>query len=80
MASRPPEFSPPPSEDQARARFMIINAARIGGVVMVLAGVLILEGVLDTPEIVGWAFVPLGLFEVFVMPRILARKWRTPPG
>ena len=80
MASRPPEFTPPPSEDQARGRFVIINVARLSGVIMVLLGLLILEGGLDVPEVVGWVFLPIGLFEVFVLPLILARRWRTPPG
>lgn len=79
MASRPPEHTPPPSDDQARGRFLIISAARLGGVALILIGILILRGVIDLPEVVGWTFIPLGLFEVFVMPRILARKWRTPP-
>jgi len=79
MASRPPEFTPTPPTDQERARFLIMNVARLSGVVMILVGILILQGVLDVPEVVGWVFIPVGMFEFFVMPTILARKWRTPP-
>jgi predicted branched-subunit amino acid permease len=79
MASRPPEFTPPPSDDQARARFIVINAVRLTGVILTLLGILVFQGVLDLPEVAGWTFVVIGLFEVFVMPQILARKWRTPP-
>jgi hypothetical protein len=78
MASRPPEFTPPANDDQARARFFIINAVRLTGAMLILLGILIFRDVLDMPEVVGWTFIPIGLFELFVMPQILARKWRTP--
>ena len=80
MASRPPETprATPPT-DRERARFAAINAVRLSGVALVLTGVLVLRGVIDLPEAVGWVFLPVGLVEVFVVPRLLARRWRTPP-
>lgn len=79
MASRPPEHNPR-LEGTARARFFIMNAVRLTGVALVIVGLLVIEGRIELPEVVGWVFLPVGLIEIFVVPTILARKWRTPPG
>ena len=79
MASRPPEHTPP-TADPARARFFVLNAVRVTGVALVAIGILVLRGVIDLPELIGWVLIPVGLLEVFVMPLVLARKWRTPPA
>ena len=76
MASRPPEATPP--TDQERARFFMLNAVRLTGVGLVLAGILVVSGAIGLPEAVGWVFVPFGLIDIFVIPLFLARKWRTP--
>ncbi|MGX7951831.1 hypothetical protein ACWPM1_04615 [Tsuneonella sp. HG249] len=78
MASRPPEHVPS-APDAARARFFIIGATRITGVALIVIGLLILNGKVDWPDVVGWVFLAVGLIDVFVMPRVLARRWRTPP-
>jgi hypothetical protein len=74
MASRPPD-----DDADARTRWMVINATRLIGVVIVLAGILGLRGKLPMPDVAGYAFIAFGLFDVFAVPLILARKWRTPP-
>ena len=66
------------SEDVARGRWMAINALRIMGVAMVVVGILALQGVIGIPEVAGYVLVAIGLVDVFLVPRILARKWRTP--
>ena len=70
MASRPPE-------DVARARWMIIQAVRVTGGLLVIIGILTLEGVLPffVPEVAAYGFIAVGLLEVFFMPTILARQW-----
>jgi hypothetical protein len=78
MASRPPE-SPGPNDDDARNRWMVIQAMRLGGVAMVLIGILGLRHVFEYPEIGGYILVAVGLVDVFLVPQLLARKWRTPP-
>ncbi len=65
------------SEDTAMQRFIVLNTVRLTGVAMVLIGVLVIEGVVDLPDIVGYVFIPFGLFEVFFMPFILARHWKS---
>jgi hypothetical protein len=69
----------PVGDDDARTRFFVIGATRLIGVVIVLAGILGLKGRLPIPDVAGYAFIAFGLFDVFAVPLILARKWRTPP-
>ena len=78
MASRPPEFTPTPPTAQERNRFFVLNAIRMSGAALVLVGILVLNRVLPLPDVVGWVFIAVGLIDVFVMPQVLARKWRTP--
>jgi hypothetical protein len=74
MASRPPE-----NEADARTRFFVIGATRLLGVAIVLVGMLAVAGRIGIPPPAGYAFIAFGLFDVFWMPLILSRKWRTPP-
>jgi len=68
----------PVSEDVARGRWLAINAVRLGGVVMVIVGLLGLRGYFEYPEIAGYILVVVGLLDVFLVPLLLARKWRSP--
>jgi hypothetical protein len=74
MASRPPE-----DETDARTRWMVINLTRLVGAAIILVGILGISGRIPMPEVAGYAFLLFGLFDVFAVPQILARKWRTPP-
>jgi hypothetical protein len=71
-------MEPPVSEEVARARFFTIGAVRIGGVVMVLIGLLGLRGYFEYPEIAAYILIVVGLLDVFLVPLLLARKWRSP--
>ena len=71
------------SDDRAKRRFFAMQAARIGGIGGVVVGLLIarqrigwLEGV---PPWVGYLLVGIGLVDAFVVPPLLARRWRSPP-
>lgn len=68
----------PTSEDDARRRWMVINAVRLSGLAIALTGILGLGHVIKMPEIAGYLLVAAGLFDFFVMPVMFARKWRTP--
>jgi len=68
----------PVSEDVARGRWLAINAVRLGGVVMVIVGILGLRGVFDYPALAGYVLIGVGLLDVFLVPLLLARKWRSP--
>jgi hypothetical protein len=81
MASRPPESSP--TGDQARQRWMVLNLMRIAGIVLALVGILMTQGTIDLVgeenTLVGYVFIAVGLADAFIVPQVLARKWRTPP-
>ena len=68
MASRPPD-------EVARNRWMVIQAARIGGVAMVVAGLGSLGGAIPLPEIAAYVLLAAGLVDVFLVPTFLARMW-----
>ncbi|MGN3973931.1 hypothetical protein [Tsuneonella sp. SYSU-LHT278] len=82
MASRPPDdrMRPVPPTDRERGRFLALNLVRLSGAAFVLIALLVLNGALGLPEVVGWVFLGVGLLDVFVVPQLLARKWRTPRG
>lgn len=63
------------ADARARNRFMAINAVRFGGVLMILAGIAVINGALDLPEVVAWVLVVLGMAETFLFPTLLARMW-----
>lgn len=76
MASRPPADDGS-NDNVARDRWMVINALRLGGLAMALCGILALGHVFAFPEIGGYLLVLVGLADFFVVPVLLARKWRT---
>jgi hypothetical protein len=77
MASRPPEGQDT-NDALARNRWMVINAVRMGGLAMALIGILGLGHVFEYPVVAAYVLVAVGLADFFVMPLLLARKWRTP--
>ena len=81
MASRPPDNGNPPS-DEARTRWIVLQAMRIMGVALVALGLLMSQDRIDllgeTNRMVGYLFIAIGLLDAFVVPLVLARKWRSP--
>ena len=69
--------------DPAFPRWLALQGVRFAGVVTVLLGILIeagrLPGLDDVPPWIGFVLAIVGLFEVFFLPRLLAKRWRTPP-
>lgn len=63
--------------DPAAGRFLAIQAIRISGVVLAVLGALILGEIIDLPVAVGYVFLVLGALDVFVMPLVLARRWKS---
>ena len=66
------------SENTARNRYMIIQAMRLLGVLAVVMGILMLRGRMAGPAVLGYLLVVVGLIDVFAVPQLLARRWRTP--
>ncbi len=71
--------SDPAERDLAKARFIVIQLARWSGVAMLLLGLLAMQGKLDLPPAAGYLLAAAGLFGAFVVPILLARRWKTPP-
>jgi hypothetical protein len=65
------------AKDPAKARWLAIVAVRWTGVVLVVLGLLVQSGRIALPPVVGIVFVLVGLFDAFVMPVFLARRWKT---
>ncbi len=63
--------------DPAKARFLTIHAVRLSGVVTAVLGALVLGGILPLPEIAGYILVALGVAEIFILPIVLAKRWRS---
>lgn len=63
------------AEARARTGFILITALRFGGVAMVMLGFAIVRGIIDLPYVAGAIIAVLGFFEIFFLPRIVARRW-----
>lgn len=78
MASRPPDVP----DAEAFRRWMFIQIMRLGGVAFAVLGLLMTQDAVviagDDNRLVGYAFVAIGLLDAFVVPIVLARKWRSP--
>jgi hypothetical protein len=75
MASRPPD-------DDARNRWMVIQVMRTVGFGLVILGILMTQGAVDIAgdynAWAGYGLIAVGLVDGFLMPQVLARKWRSP--
>lgn len=68
----------PTGGDPAKARFFTISVLRLVGVACVIIGILVNQGRIEWPQWLGWVLMGIGLVDVFVLPLVLARRWRTP--
>ncbi|MEC9066811.1 MAG: hypothetical protein VX569_05990 [Pseudomonadota bacterium] len=64
--------------DPAMGRHFAIVAVRFTGIAFILLGILALRGAIDLADGVGYVLITVGLLEVFLVPMILVRRWRTP--
>lgn len=73
-------MTPEQKDAQARNRFFALALLRLAGAVMVMFGIVIVAGNRDWgPVWAGYALVVLGFLDLALLPRMLARRWRTPP-
>ena len=68
-----------PEDETARDRWMLLQLLRFSGVAMVVLGLLVLLDRLAWPEPVGIALLAIGLADFFILPKVLAGKWKSPP-
>lgn len=67
----------------ARRRFLMLGLIRLAGVALVMFGVAVWIGDVARPG--GWPAVGVPLFlagvaETLLLPRLFARRWRSPDG
>ena len=73
-------MTPEQKEVQARNRYFAITMTRLIGALCVAFGIMIVwERFESIPRIVGYVLVANGLIDIAILPRFLARRWRTPP-
>lgn len=68
-----------PQDNIARNRWLAMVLVRLAGSIGAVFGVVLLGKAPDTPgKVLGIAIVLAALYMIAVVPRALARKWRTP--
>ncbi|MBS0474917.1 MAG: hypothetical protein JSR28_07180 [Proteobacteria bacterium] len=65
--------------DPARQRFIALQLMRLSGAVFALLGLLIVARRVDMPIAAGYAFLVVGFVDLFVVPLLLAKRWKSPP-
>lgn len=63
-------------EETAATRFGIMNAVRIGSVIVLGAGLAIVREVLAAPYALGVALAIAGVGGFFFAPSLLAKRWK----
>ena len=66
------------NDELAGPRFFVLSAIRLVSAALVITGLLIYVGKIAAPKPAGIAFVVFGFLEFVLLPRFLARKWKTP--
>jgi len=71
----------PTEEDLARKRFLAMNLVRLSGVVLILVGLLFALdkiAIAQPPRhLIGLMLIIFGMIDTFVVPGMLARRWRS---
>ncbi|WP_422062336.1 hypothetical protein [Sphingopyxis sp.] len=72
-----------PDDALAKKRFFALSAMRLMGALFILAGFILIRGAWTlagqpTDRWIGVAVVIVGVFDFAIMPRLLARRWRSP--
>jgi uncharacterized membrane protein len=67
----------------AKKRFFALAAMRLMGAIFIIAGFILIRGAFElagqpADRWIGVAVVLAGVFDFAIMPKILARRWRSP--
>jgi hypothetical protein len=65
-------------DDFARRRLLIMHMMRWTGVVLVMIGLLGINGRIAIPRAAAYILLAVGLSDALIVPTILARRWRSP--
>lgn len=64
-------------EALARKRFFTLQMIRLSGAFLALLGAVIISGrLIDMPEL-GYVLLVLGALDLFLLPNIVSRSWRS---
>lgn len=65
--------------DDARAfkRFMVLNAIRLAGALIVIVGLAVTEGLVPLPPVFAYVLVIAGFCIFFFLPNLIARGWKS---
>ncbi len=71
----------PVSDSTWRNRFIVMNLVQIGGTAVVLFALLLWQSdlIVEGGSVLGFPLALVGLVISFFAPRLLARRWKTPP-
>lgn len=73
---------PGPSADAtARNRFFILQLIRLSGIALMLLGLIIWRGDILQPGgnmLIGLPLLIVGVLDSTIVPKLLARRWRSP--
>lgn len=64
--------------DPAARKFWVLQAARFGAFLTVFIAALIIGKIIELPEVVGYILLVIGAAEFFLVPPMLAKRWKTP--
>lgn len=73
--------SNPAGRDPAVARFAAIQMMRASGAMLVMGGFAVLSHhfavLAAVPDLAGYVLLGVGVLDFFVVPQLLARRWRS---
>jgi hypothetical protein len=69
---------PARDDELAKKRFVAIQAMRFMGAALVILGLLIINGMIDLPRIVGFVLAGVGIADALIMPLVLTKRWKSP--
>ena len=65
-------------DDKAQGRFLVLQMLRLSGVALVVLGLLAVNGKLGLPVMAGYLLIVVGVVDSFILPALLARRWKSP--
>jgi len=74
-------MSTPEQDALAKKRFLALQLVRMSGVALILVGLLFALDKIDVPQpprhLIGVFLILFGLIDTFVVPPMLARRWKS---
>jgi type IV secretory pathway VirB2 component (pilin) len=65
------------TEEQAKARFLIVQMVRLTGIALAVFGLAVIAGKTSLPVAAGYVLFVIGLFESMFVPILLTKRWKS---